>query len=267
MLKSSLAAAFVTSLLLCAPALQAQEHVSPLAAFREARALYYTPVDRGLKGFDCDVSFDWKSFIEKATHAPVEASDERLTYLNGIRLTVSDDLNSTGELHWTAPTTPPDASESSINQIRTGMQQMWAGFFQSWNGFYTGDLVSVADNNTTVERTPTGYHVFTKAQGKVAEETYTGDFTLQTLHVSTPDMDSTLTPTFEKTPQGRLVTSMDSLVKQPPATPGTSVDMTVHYAPVNGFQLPSELVIDVAKTATFDFHLSGCTVHAQLTQK
>lgn len=248
----------------CTGVLNAQEAVSPAAAFREARALYDTPVDRGLQGFECDVTFDWKQFIEKANHAPVVAGDQRLAYLESIRLTVTDDLNGTGELHWAAPTTAPDASENSIAQIRGGMQQIWAGFFQTWNGFATGDMVS-PDNKSTVERTPTGYHVFTRDNGEIAEENYSSDFTLQTLHVSKPQVDSVLTPVFEVTPRGRLITQINSVVKQPPTAPGTAVDTTVHYAPVNGFQLPSELRVNVANAATFDFHLNNCTVQMQLT--
>ena len=227
--------------------------------------LYDTPADRGLQGFRCEVGFDWKHFLEKAINGPVEDNNERLAFLRSIKLSVTDDLNGSGELQWTAPTTAPDASEDSINQLRGGMQALWTGFFQSWNGFMTGDLVSVSDNRTTVERTTTGYHVFTSANGKIAEESYSGDITLQSLHVSTPDIDSMLTPTFEVTPRGRLVTGWSSLVRQPPTAPATSIQTTVHYAPVNGFQLPSELLINVAGTASFDFTLNNCTVQMKLT--
>ena len=247
------------------PAAFAQTTVSPAAAFRQARTLYYTPVDRGLQGFQCEVDFNWKQFIEKATNGPVADTDERLAYLRSIKLVITDDLNGGGELQWTAPTTAPDASEASIAQIRGGIQAMWSGFFQSWNGFMTGDLLSLADKQTAVERTAGGYRVFANQSGKVAEETYDKDFTLLSLHVSTPQLDSNLTPIFQRSPQGRLVTNLNSVVKQPPTAPGTNVDMTVHYAPVNNFQLPSELLIDVAGTAKFDFTMTNCTVRTQLS--
>ena len=41
--------------------------------------------------------------------------------------------------------------------------------------------------------------------------------------------------------------------------------MAVQYQPVNGFQLPSRLVIDVAGAAKFDFTLSNCTVRTALS--
>lgn len=238
----------------------AQTGISPAAAFRAARLLYDTPGERGLQGFQCEVAFNWKQFLEKAISGPVEENNERLAYLRTIKLSVSDDLNGAGGLAWTAPTTAPDADEANITQLRSSLQALWSAFFQSWNGFATGGLVSVADNKTTVERTPDGYHVFSAEGGKVAEETFRGDFTLQSLHVSTPQLDSVLRPSFEMTPHGRLVTGWGSVVKQPPAAPGITINTAIHYAAVNGFQLPSQVVIDVADTAAFDFALSNCTV-------
>lgn len=262
---------FAAALAACvAPVVKAQapeKGVSPAAAFREARSLYYTPADKGLQGFTCDLAFDWKSFIQKATDAPVEDTSSRLAYLRSIKLSVTDDLQASGELQWTAPAVPPDADEASIGKIRGGLEQMWAGFFQSWNGLYDADVITLVDATTTVDRTPTGYHVFSREGGNVAEETFTPDFTLQSLHVSTPAMDTTLTPRFEKTAQGRLITNWTTVTKQPPTAPGTTVTTAVHYAPVNGFQIPSEVHVDIAGLASFEFHLSGCTVSLKAPAK
>ena len=242
----------------------AQTPASPATAFRKARSLYYTPIDTGLQGFTCDVGFKWKQFIETANHGPVAETDERLAYLRSIKLSVTDDLNGSGQLLWAAPTTAPDASEQSVAQIRSGMQAMWSGFFQSWNGFYTVYLVSLGENKTTVEKTARGYHVITTQSGKLAEETFDSNLALLSLHVSTPTLDSNLTPIFAGSAGGRLVTNLNSVVKQPPSAPGTVVDMAVHYQPVNGFQLPAELQINVAGAADFDFTLSNCTVRTAL---
>ena len=246
-------------------ATSAQSPASPAAAFRKARSLYYTPIDRGLQGFSCEVHFKWKQFLETANHGPVPDADERLAYLRGIKLSITDDLNGSGQLLWAAPTTAPDASEQSVAQIRSGMQAMWSGFFQSWNGFVTGDLVSLGDDRTTVERTAKGYHVFTGQNGKLAEETFDSNLVLLSLHVSTPTLESNLTPVFTDSAQGQLVTNLNSVVRQPPSAPGSMVDMAVHYQPVNGFQLPSELSINVSGAADFDFTLSNCTVRTALS--
>ncbi len=256
---------FTTAALLSTSLLRAQTpQLTPTAAFARARSLYYTPVDAGLQGFHCDVAFDWKSFIQKSTNQPVPETDERLNYLRSIKLSVDDDLRGAGALHWTAPTPAPDASEASITQIRTGFEGMWSGFFQTWNGFASGELLSVSDN-TRIERTAEGFHLSARTGANLAEEQFNNDLLLQTLHVATPTLDSTTTPTFVDTPHGRVVTVLHSLYRQPPTAPGTEIKMTVSYVPVNTFQLPSELIIEVVGTAIFDFHLANCTVRTQLT--
>jgi hypothetical protein len=243
-------------------------NTSSSAAFAKARSLYYTPVDAGLQSFHCDVSFDWKDFMQKATNQPVPDDDTRLQYLRTIKLSVDDDLRAgIGELHWSAPTTAPNGTEEPIERMRSGIQQMWSGFFQSWNGFFNGEMISLGDNKTTAEKTSTGYYVFARENASIVEEQYDEHMVLQSLHVSTPDLDSIMRPTFVDSPNGKLITGMASTYKQPPTSPGSQVNMTVRYAPVGTFQLPSELVIEVPGTTSFDFHLSGCTVKTQITPK
>jgi hypothetical protein len=234
--------------------------------FAKARALYYTPVDAGLQGFHCDVTFDWKDFIQKATNQPVPDGDARLQYLRTVKLTIDDDLQGTGELHWTASTTAPNGTEEPIERMRSGIQQMWAGFFQTWNGFYTGEVVST-DSKSTVEKTPAGYHVSVRDGSGVAEQEYDDKLVLQSIHVATPALDSLISPKFSDSPQGKIVSVLHTVYKQPPNAAPVQIDMTVHYAPVGTFQLPSDLLIDVAGTASFAYRLSGCTVKTQLTPK
>ena len=255
-----------TFLACCLLPVSAQTGASTSAAtLLKARALYYTPVDAGLRGFHCDVSFDWKQFIQKATNQPVPDDDVRLKYLRSIALTVDDDLRGTGELHWTAPAPPPENQEDAIGKVRGGMQQIWAGFAQSWNGYFNGELVSL-DAKAIVEHSADGYHVAVRNGAQLAEEQYDDKLLLQTVHVSTPTQETTMSPIFLPSAQRLLVTSMRSVVRQPLSAQPIEVLMTLQYAPVATFQIPSELNVSVG-TANFDFHLLNCTVQTQLTSK
>lgn len=260
-----LLSATLSPALLHAQAAPAGADLSPAAAFSKARALYYTPSDQGLQGFHCEVSFDWKTFLQKATNQPVPDNDPRLQYLRTIQLTVDDTLRGTGELHWTAPAPPPDGTEDSVNKMRSGFQQIWSGFFQSWNGFFTGDMVTL-DSKATVEHTPAGFHVAVRNGPGLAEEQYDNNLLLQKVHVGTPTLDSTVLPSFTPTPQGLLVTSFRSTYRQQDAAAAVDVLMNVRYAPVSSFQLPSEVTVSVGP-ASFDFHLANCTVQTKLSPK
>lgn len=249
-------------LLLAAPPVPGQ---SPAAALLQARHLYYTPVDAGLAGFRCEVQFDWKSFMEQANHQAIPAEDSRLKYLQSIQMTVEDDLRGAGQLHWNASAPAPGDSEDSIGKIRSGMQQMWAGFFQTWNGFMTGDLLT-PDAKAEVTTADENYKVSVRSGGGVAEQTYDRTLLLHSIRVSTPTLESLIEPVFTRSPQGLLLTSLNSTYKQPPDGSPTIVKMSVAYASVGTFQLPSTLGVSVGP-AQFTYHLTNCTVQMKTSSK
>lgn len=251
-------------LLVHVPGVEAQAP-SAASAIRRARALYYTPVDNGLQSFRCDVSFDWKNFMQKASNQAVPDEDARLKYLQSVRLSVEDTLRGAGELHWNAPAPPPENSADSVEKIREGLQQVWSGFFQSWNGFITGDLVTL-DSKAVAEPTPEGYHVSVRTGSSLAEEQFDSALLLQSVHVTTPTLDSTVLPLFQHDNHGLLVTTIDSSYRQPPSAAPTDVHMEIAYAPVSRFQLPSKLTV-VVGPATFAFGLESCTVQSQITPR
>ncbi len=235
------------------------------SAVAKARSLYYTPVDAGLKSFHCDVQFDWKDFMQKASNQAVPEDDARLKYLESIHLSVDDDLRGRGEMHWNATSPAPDTTGASVSKIRDGMQQLWSGFFQSWNGFATGDLMT-PDQRSVVEKTSDGYQVSVRTGADLATEQFGQDLTLKSVHVITASLESNITPSFTKGPQGLMVTSLASSYRQPPTAQPTDVTMDISYGPVGTFQLPATLAVAVGP-AHFQYRLQNCTVQSQLTNK
>lgn len=248
---------------LCPALLSQASSTAPDAshAIDRARALYYTPVDHGLQSFQCGVSFDWKTFIEKASHQPVAETDARLVYLRTIQLSVHDDLHGKGELRWLASTPAPEGNADAIGRMRDGLQQLWSGFFQSWNGFVTGEMVTV-DPAAKVEATPDGFRMSARSGSGLAEELFDRSLVLQAVNTSTTAVESSMLPHFEPSAQGLLLTSIHSTYRQPPTAAPTTVDMQVGYAVSNGFELPSSLTI-TAGPALFAFTLANCTVNTQ----
>lgn len=239
--------------------------VSPAAAMDKARALYYTPVDRGFQGFHCDVNFDWKTFIQKASNQSLSEDDARLRYLQSVHLSVDDEVRKGGALHWNAPSPPPDNTEDSVDKIREGLQQVWSGFLQSWNGFVSGDLMTV-DKNALVERTSQGYRVAVRTGSSLAEERFSAALLLQEIHVTTPTLESTIEPSFSPGSEGFVVSRISSSERQLPASSAVQVTMKVSYSPISRFQIPSDLQVTVGP-AKFEYRLVNCTVQSQFTSR
>lgn len=263
--KAGLQAVLCASVLFLAEGTGAQNITVPAeAAFSKARKLYDTPVDSGLRGFRCDVDFDWKDFMQKASNQPVPDGDARLKYLQSVHLSVEDDLRGTGSLQWNAPAPPPDTTEASVEKIRDGLQQIWAGFFQTWNGFPTGEMYML-DSASRVERTPAGFHVSTHSGPGVAEEQFDGNLLLKSIHVASPELEIQTALSFTPGPHGLLLTTVRSATRQPPSAPETEVTMDIGYAPVGAYQLPSQLKVSVG-TAVFAFHLANCTIRNEASK-
>ncbi|HEY4355166.1 MAG TPA: hypothetical protein VGN16_05430 [Acidobacteriaceae bacterium] len=235
------------------------------AEFVKARSLYYTPTISGLQSLHCDVAFDWKAFLDKASGTTIPEDNAALVYLRSLKLSVDDDLQGGGSLKWTSENQPPADQADSVKQTLSGLAQTWQGFFQAWNQFMNGSMVKVADDKTVVERNEGGYHMYAKDEGTLAEEQFDNAFLLQSIHVNTPQMDVAMKPLFDDTPHGKIIKEIRASYREPVTAPAMTMIMTVQYATVSGFQLPATVQMEVENVAHFDFHVSGCTVKTSST--
>lgn len=225
-----------------------------------ARALYYTPTASGLTSFHCVASFDWKDYLTRFSGKTIADDNSALVYLNATHLSVSDDLKGGGTLSWTNSATPPEGKAASMKQISDGMIQMFGGYFRSWNAYMNGTMVSAPDKTVAVTPDGEGIHLHSLTANPSLEESFDKNLLLISAHVSSADMDLMAYPTYEDSPDGRIVTSVHSLVHQPPTAPATDVTISTAYSKVGSFQLPSTVSYEIMNVGTFVFTFSGCEV-------
>jgi hypothetical protein len=255
LLLSALAAA------LCLSSSPSLAQKNPAAArLSAARAQYYTPTANGLNSFHCNVSIDWKDLLTRFGGKEVPDNAPYLLYLKSIHLSVSDDLQGKGGLEWTEPGPPPEGTAEGEGKMRDGMKQMIGGFFQSWNAYMNGSMVPVADPTSTVTADGDGLHLHAVTDQIVLDEHFDKTNTLDLTHVVTPEMDVTAYPTYSSTPDGLIVSSIRSIVKQPPTAPPTEITMSTTYSKVAAFQLPATMRFEIKNVGTFLFNLNACTV-------
>ena len=228
--------------------------------FMAARALYYTPTVQGLKSFRCKVDFDWKDLLTRFSGADVKDDNPILQYLRSIQLTASDDLKGDGRLEWTAPGAPPTGKESAVAQIKDGMQQMMIGFFSSWNAYMNGNMVPAPDSTTTITESADGFHLHAASQGTEVTELFDKNLLLTEAHVVQPTSDVFAYPTYNDTPDGRIVSAVRTVFRQPPTAPPAELNIRVSYTPVQKFRLPAQLDYELKNVGSFEFKFSGCTV-------
>jgi hypothetical protein len=246
-------------LLLCAVAASAQQNK---AADRllQARSLYYTPTTAGLKSFHCAVAFDWKSFLNAFSKTPVGDDNPALLYLSTTRLSVLDDVAGKGELVWTDTTVPPQAFAAGSAKLQGGMKQMFDAYFQSWNAFMNGSMVPIPDKTLAVTPDGDGVQLRGLLPNQTLIEKFDKNMLLTETHVTDASSDEIEHPAFTQTSDGLVISSIHSVVRQPPSAPPSEIDISTTYAKVGTFQLPAIINFSVKNVGTFLFSLSGCEV-------
>jgi hypothetical protein len=233
---------------------------TPESRLQLAKALYYTPTTSGLKSFHCDVTVDWKDLLARFGAPNLPATDPHLAYLQSIKLSIDDDLTGAGTLNWTSPASGD--MDDSVGKIRGGMEQMISGFFQSWNPFLNGSYIPALDATTTAKAEGDGILVHSGDASNDVNEHFDKNMLLTEMHVTTTAVDVKAHPVFTDTPHGRLITTLNSEVHQPPTAPALNVTMSSTYAPVATYQLPAVLTFTVQNVGNFTFRLTGCTVNS-----
>ena len=227
-----------------------------------ARALYYTPTVQGLKSFRCDVDFDWKEFLSRFSGNEVKDDNPTLQYLRSVHLTITDDLTGEGHLDWTASGAPPAGKEENTAKMKEGMQQMMVGFFSSWNAYMNGNMVPLPDSTTTITESADGFNLRAAAGGTEVTEIFDKNLLLTEAHVLQPTSDVHAYPTFDDTPDGRVVSFIRTVFRQPPTAPPAELTIRVAYAPVQGFRIPAQVNYELKNVGSFEFKFSACSVQA-----
>jgi hypothetical protein len=249
----------LSTLALFALSSEAQQN-RPADRLALARALYYTPTANGLISFRCTASMDWKDVLIRFGGKDVPANNALLAYLDTVHLSVADDLHGAGTLEWAAATTPPEAIQPNIEQLRGGLEQMFHGFFQTWNPYMNGTMVPAPDASTLVTQVGEETKLHAASGGFTLDELFDKNLLLTQVHVVATAMEVVAYPTYIDTTDGRVVSAIRSTVRQPPTAPPVEITIASTYAKVQTFRLPSMLSFQVQNVGTFVLSLSECAV-------
>jgi hypothetical protein len=227
-----------------------------------ARSMYYMPGTDGLNSFRCNVIIDWDALFSRIAGRAVPESLPLLRYVNGVRMTTTDDLKGDGSLEWTDTVPPPANQATEAGRIRAALIQAFHGFYQLWNQFMNGVLVRAQDSMTTLSAlSGGGLLMHGKTSTEAFDETYDRTMLLMSSRVVTKDIDSTLYPTFEESHEGWRVTDIHVISHQLPNSPAEDYSVRIAYSPVGDFQLPSTLRLSAVGIGYFDITLSNCTIN------
>lgn len=225
-----------------------------------AHAQYYSPTVSGLQSFHCDATIDWQGMLARFTGKEIPDDNPWLKYLQTVRISIDDEPRGEANVTWANPNQPPAGREESLKQIEEGLQRSVAGFFQTWNPYMNGKMVPLPDKTLTVTKSGDGVHLSGTSKDLKFDEDYDKNMLLTQALVDSPAMKVLAIPTYVDTPDGLVISAIDSKINQPPSAPQTETIFRIEYAKVSSFQIPSRIVLDIKNTGVLEFSLNNCTV-------
>ena len=238
------------------------------AMWARTSKLYYSTKTTGLEGFDCAVHPDWRTLIQSsAKNASVSESDPNVVMLKKVAITLHARLNGRSRLEWTQPSdaakTAEKATTSVLDQMRKGTEQAMQGFIQFWTAFVDGSIVPTNSNGVDITRGAGDITIRIKQRDANVTEVYSNNMILQRVSIITDTSTVDLSPSYDSTDKGLLVSRFVARIRKNGATPEQAQEMHVeiYYQEVSGFPLPSRLNVEVIGTGVFNFVMDGCRVN------
>jgi hypothetical protein len=222
-----------------------------------ARSQIYNLRSAGLKSYHCDIDFDWNAFFVSAGGKAVPADDPMSVYLNGLRFAITNDLD-TPKVESSATGTPPAGREEPALKIKGSVEGVLNGYLAAWSPFLRG--FELPDKPTTFTLTSAGYAVTNKEDDSLSEYDFDKDMHLTHVATRSSALVVEMDTAFKTLPQGKALTQLDSVYRQPATAPPTHLLMTSAYGPVNGLQIPIDLKVEIPNVAIYQMKFTGCTV-------
>jgi hypothetical protein len=248
----------ILSLAVCPLAVSAQATESDQALLAKARAGYDAPFDRNLKSFDCAVDFNWKQHWADTYRVGDEGTDKEIeTFIQPIRNRVT--VTREDAIVFSGMT---DEQENKLPRVgmAEGLLKHAVRFsLRTWLAASNNALIPTTGTPVHFESSTSGYKMQFKIKTFNVAMRMTHDMSLQSMGVEGSDEDH---QDFEflPGPQGFLLGTW-TMGEEGVFKPGNRLIFTYTYQVVNGFQIPSQMVVNrESHHEVWRYTLSDCKV-------
>lgn len=206
---------------------------------KKARQSYANLKERGLVEFKAQLAPNWE-LILKEQSADAKVFEATLAKLKEIKFAMTYSAQGAVKVtHEGEPAAENPKQAAGLKQIYGGMSQTVSGFFMTWTPFMQSPPLPELETDFKLVEKDDLYRLTYKEGGADVETTLGKDYALRELKVVTPDFASTLKPTFQKTPEGWVLTGYDATYEGPGSS--TSFKAVIENKDAGGFPLPSKL--------------------------
>lgn len=227
---------------IAAPSLaSAQAVANKQAVLSQARQSYYNLRSEGLSTFQCSVTPDWGSLLKAQRQQDPEGTDAAIKTLSQLHFSVTLGSDNGVKLTHNELTDQTDQMMAALKQIYGGMEQMASGFFDTWKLFMLNPPFPELSSEYQLASAGPEYKLSYREDLADVVTTMGRDFAISNLKVTTPEFDSSIQPTFSRTPKGFVLNSYEASYKSQKADETTQLKVLIDYQEVSGLQILQKL--------------------------
>lgn len=249
----------------------APSHIDQKALLSQVRSAYYLPLDRGVQGFACNVSFDWSDVLERATGRPIPAKEPTLVALKSATVTVSDDILKGATVKTYFPKGDPPAG-SPVASRQKILDRLLTASLNGWNPFLSGRIFPADGTKYRFEPSTSGYRLTLEGGTFFSILDIDPQFRITHGETHLNGTTTSLTPQFDPSTHGWLITSLKTATSQAVATNGTESSSSAQpsdgdtasfgftYQFVDDILVPKRVTVQYAQGLETPYELKDCTL-------
>ena len=241
----------------------------------QTREAYYQPIERGVQGFACTVSFDWNDVLERASGRKIPSHEPTLTALKSATVTVGDDLIKGVTVKVQYPSGMGSVSAPVANREKI-LKNVVTASLEGWNPFLSDRIFPMEGTKYHFEAMPTGFRL--TLEGGTFFSILDLDAKFQVTHGEN-HLNGTTTdfvPTFDPSTHGWLITSLKTVTTQSavgsvaeskagsssagPTSEGDKASFTYSYQFVGEMLVPKKVVVQYADGLETPYQLTDCSL-------
>lgn len=251
----------------------AQTVANRQAVMSQARRAYYNLRSEGLSGFECSISPNWEALLKGQVNdddQSPEAVEERQKNIQSTVETLSQihfdvAVTSDGSVNLTHNDLSDQSEQmmAALKQIYGGMEQMTSGFFDTWKQFMLSAPFPEVSSDYQIQARGQQYLLIYRDGTSDVATTMGRDFAISNLKITAAEFDSSIQPSFTRTPKGYLLSGYTASYQSQKPEGSTELKARINYQTVDGFQMLRTLNL----TGTYggspfavELTFSGCQV-------
>jgi hypothetical protein len=232
---------FLVCCLLAPAAISAQAVANKQALLSQARGAYYNLRTEGLASFECSVTPNWELLLKKEVEQNPEGAKSAIDTLNQLQFTLTMSPDGNVKLTHNELEGQSDQMKDALKQIYSGMEQMASGFFDTWKLFMLNPPFPEVNSEYQLVSAGSQYKLSYKDDTADVVTTMARDLAINNMKITTPQFDSTIQPSFNKTAKGFLLSGYEASYQSQKPEEATKLDVKISYNEVEGVQMLQKL--------------------------